>query len=86
MALAFTVDAPRSFEANPGRIAFTSRTPVDALAIDVNGRRYLDLGTGIAANPYLVFHTVATASGNIEFFWHDDDGSIYTAKAAIEVA
>lgn len=40
MALAFTVDVPRSFEANPGIVAFRSSAPVDALAITVNGRRY----------------------------------------------
>lgn len=43
------------------------------------------LGTGMAANPYLTFHTVATESGTLEFTWHDDDGSVTTARAPIEV-
>lgn len=44
-----------------------------------------DLMPGISANPFLTFHLVATASGPIEFAWHDDDGSIYTEMARIEV-
>lgn len=43
------------------------------------------LGTGMSANPYLSFHTVATESGTIEFTWQDDDGSVITAQARIEV-
>ena len=40
MALAFTVDAPKSFEANPGLISFHARKPVDTLEVRVNGKRY----------------------------------------------
>ena len=40
MALAFTVDTPRSFEANPGLISFHARKPVDTLEVRVNGKRY----------------------------------------------
>lgn len=43
------------------------------------------LGTGTAANPNLAFHTVATESGTLEFTWLDDDGSVTTAQARIEV-
>ncbi|HSV46342.1 MAG TPA: thiosulfate oxidation carrier complex protein SoxZ [Ramlibacter sp.] len=43
------------------------------------------LGTGMSANPYLTFHTVATESGTIEFIWQDDDGSVTTSNAQIEV-
>ena len=42
-------------------------------------------GTGVAANPNLTFHTVATESGTIDFAWHDDDGSVTSARARIEV-
>jgi sulfur-oxidizing protein SoxZ len=45
----------------------------------------VDFHPSIAANPYLSFRTVATASGRLEFAWHDDDGSVYTASAEIEV-
>jgi sulfur-oxidizing protein SoxZ len=40
----------------------------------------------VTANPYLSFHTVATESGTLTFTWVDDDGSVYTATAAIEVS
>ncbi len=40
MAIAFTVDAPKSFEANPGLISFHARKPVDTLEVRVNGKRY----------------------------------------------
>jgi len=40
MALAFTVDAPRPFEANPGLITFHARRAVDTLEVRVNGKRY----------------------------------------------
>ncbi|WP_043460785.1 thiosulfate oxidation carrier complex protein SoxZ [Azohydromonas australica] len=43
------------------------------------------LGTGMAANPQLSFHTVATETGTLEFQWHDDDGNVTTAHARIEV-
>jgi len=39
----------------------------------------------ITANPYLTFHTVATESGTVTFAWVDDDGTVYTASAPIEV-
>jgi sulfur-oxidizing protein SoxZ len=39
----------------------------------------------ITANPYLTFYTVATESGTVTFAWVDDDGTVYTASAPIEV-
>lgn len=44
-----------------------------------------ELGSGIAANPYLQFYTVAEASGKIEFSWVDDLGETGSAQAAITV-
>lgn len=43
------------------------------------------LGTGMAANPYFTFYTVATESGTLEFSWQADDGSVTTAQTRIEV-
>ncbi len=40
MAIAFAVDAPRPFEANPGLISFRAQRPVDTVEVRVNGRRY----------------------------------------------
>lgn len=42
-------------------------------------------GTGMAANPFLTFYTVATESGTIEFRWFEDGGGQTTAQARIEV-
>ena len=43
------------------------------------------MGSGIAANPYLVFYTVAEASGQIEFSWVDDNGQKGAERASITV-
>ena len=40
----------------------------------------------ITANPYLSFHTVATESGTYSFAWVDDDGTVFTATAPIQVS
>ena len=44
-----------------------------------------ELGSGIAANPYLQFYTVAEASGELVFEWEDDNGNRGTERAAISV-
>ena len=43
------------------------------------------MGSGIAANPYLQFYTVAEASGEIEFSWVDDNGQRGEERASITV-
>lgn len=44
-----------------------------------------EMGSGIAANPYLQFCTVADASGVIEFSWEDDAGAKGAERASITV-
>jgi sulfur-oxidizing protein SoxZ len=44
-----------------------------------------DLHPAIAANPFLVFTTVATESGTIAFQWTGDNGFSATESAAITV-
>ena len=44
-----------------------------------------DLHPAIAANPYLVFPTVATESGTIAVTWTGDNGFSVTESAAIAV-
>jgi sulfur-oxidizing protein SoxZ len=39
----------------------------------------------IAANPYIAFHTVATASGTIELTWTGDNGFSATERISITV-
>jgi sulfur-oxidizing protein SoxZ len=45
-----------------------------------------EMGSGIAANPYLQFYIVAQESGNVEFSWVDDAGEKGSASSAITVA
>ena len=45
-----------------------------------------ELYAAVAANPYLAFTTVATASGTLEFVWEGDNGFAQTERAAIAVA
>jgi sulfur-oxidizing protein SoxZ len=44
-----------------------------------------EMGTGIAANPYLAFFTIAQASGEVEFSWVDDTGETGFAKQTLTV-
>ena len=44
-----------------------------------------EMGSGVAANPYLQFHTVAEASGELVFEWVDDAGNRGSERAPIEV-
>ena len=44
-----------------------------------------EMGSGIAANPYLQFYIVAQESGSVEFSWADDRGEKGSASAEIKV-
>lgn len=44
-----------------------------------------EMGSGIAANPYLQFYIVAQDSGNVEFSWADDAGEKGSASSVITV-
>lgn len=44
-----------------------------------------ELHSAIAANPYLVFTTVATESGTLAFRWSGDNGYTATESVAINV-
>lgn len=44
-----------------------------------------ELHPAIAANPFLVFPTVATESGTLSFSWTGDNGFALTETAAIRV-
>lgn len=44
-----------------------------------------EMGSGIAANPYLQFYAVAEASGEIEFSWVDDSGAKGSERTTIAV-
>jgi sulfur-oxidizing protein SoxZ len=44
-----------------------------------------ELYAAVAANPYLAFTTVATASGTLSFSWEGDNGFAQTESVAITV-
>ena len=45
----------------------------------------VDLAPGVSANPYISFNMRAAESGEFEFTWTDDDGSVYSKKSPLTV-
>jgi sulfur-oxidizing protein SoxZ len=45
-----------------------------------------ELGSGVAANPYVQFYAIAVASGEIEFAWVDDAGQRGSERVTITVS
>jgi sulfur-oxidizing protein SoxZ len=43
------------------------------------------LSSGIAANPYVEFTTVATGTGDLVFEWEEDGGAVYRREARLLV-
>jgi sulfur-oxidizing protein SoxZ len=60
---------------------------INSLRVRYNGTEVFraELGSGIAANPYLQFYTVAEASGEFAFEWVDDAGERGSETAALAV-
>ena len=60
---------------------------INSLKVSYNGAEIFsaELGSGIAANPYLQFCTVAEASGELVFEWIDDSGIRSSERAAISI-
>jgi sulfur-oxidizing protein SoxZ len=46
----------------------------------------MDLFTGVAANPFVLFTTIATETGDLVFEWTDQHGAVTRAEAHITVA
>ena len=63
------------------------RNVINNLVVRYNGTEIFraEMGSGIAANPYLQFFTVAGESGAIEISWVDDNGNRGAERAAISV-
>lgn len=63
------------------------RNAIHSLACRYNGVEVFraTMSPGIAANPYLRFYTRAVDSGELEFWWLDDDDVQGTARAPISV-
>ena len=58
------------------------RNVINALSCRYNGVEIFraDLSSGIAANPYIQFYTMAEASGDLVFTWIDDEGKQDTER------
>jgi sulfur-oxidizing protein SoxZ len=61
---------------------------VDRLTCRVAGREVFtaELGSGIAANPYLAFYATATESGEVQVEWSDNRGEKGSVSAKFTVA
>ena len=64
------------------------RNAIHSLVCRYNGAEVFraTLTTGIAANPYLRFFTRAVDSGELEFWWIDDDEVQARARARLVVS
>ena len=60
---------------------------INSLAVRYDGNEIFraELGSGIAANPYLQFYTTAEASGELVFEWVDDRGVRGSERAVLAV-
>ena len=60
---------------------------VNTLVVRYNGVEVFraEMGSGIAANPYLQFYARAVESGDLVFEWVDDAGERGTERASITV-
>jgi sulfur-oxidizing protein SoxZ len=64
------------------------RNVINAFSCRYNGVEVFraELSSGIAANPFLQFYTVADASGVLEFTWIDDEGVRGSERYPVVVA
>ena len=64
------------------------RNVINAFSCRYNGVEVFraDTSSGISANPYFQFYTVAEASGELEFWWVDDQGRQESERMSIAVA
>jgi sulfur-oxidizing protein SoxZ len=64
------------------------REIINKFSCEFNGQPVFacDMEPAISANPYFEFNAKVPESGKFKFTWVDDNGSIYTDEAAIEVS
>ena len=67
--------------------ALVPRDIIRQMACRYNGVEIFraDFHPAVAANPLVVFYTIATESGRIEFHWTGDNGFTVTERATITV-
>jgi len=64
------------------------RSIINRFVVDFNGENVLDvaLNPSVSANPYFKFEVTIPESGELNFTWHDDNGSKYESKKKITVS
>ena len=64
-----------------------AKNVINTLVCRYNGQEVFraEMGSGIAANPYLQFYVRAGASGELVFEWVDDAGERGSERAALTV-
>lgn len=64
------------------------RSIINKFSVSFNGKPVFDAdwAPAISANPYMSFFAKVDESGEFEFKWVDDDGSVYDSKASITVS
>lgn len=64
------------------------RSIINRFTCDFNGVNVIDVAVepAVSANPYFEFDARVDAAGAFTFTWYDDDGSVYTDTATIEIA
>ncbi|GFE49660.1 thiosulfate oxidation carrier complex protein SoxZ [Roseobacter cerasinus] len=63
------------------------RSIINRFTADFNGQNVIDvtLEPAISTNPYFQFEAVVPESGEFNFTWYDDDGSVYETAKKITV-
>lgn len=63
------------------------RDIVTKLTATYNGAEIfaMDFTQGVAANPYIAFHTRALTSGELVFVWEDKNGPLATVRKTLAV-
>jgi len=63
------------------------RKIINKFTVTFNGVQVFatEIQPGVSANPFLQFNIKVPESGEFEFIWVDDDGSIYKTKKSIKV-
>jgi sulfur-oxidizing protein SoxZ len=64
------------------------RSIINRFTCAFNGTPIVDvtLEPAISTNPYFQFEATVPESGEFQFTWYDDDGSVYEEKKAVKVA
>ncbi len=64
------------------------RSIINRFTADFNGENVIDvtMEPAISTNPYFQFEAIVPGSGEFNFTWYDDDGSVYETSKKITVS